>query len=551
MVGAGKTRTFRLEAAPPDSAGRGFTYGKEKLKAVSWYGINILWWYFSRILPNTLRAFRFDRRASMALDDPARLSDLVSARLGTVGGGKPVVQALGRDLWVDFIADTGDDVSVSEAVGRIVFADHDVPDPDRVGERMAAPRGDLLIFGGDTAYPVATETAVRERVVAPFNRALAGHDDGRTRVLLGIPGNHDWYGDLEGFRRLFLRGEADLRLDGYASVQSASHFILPLTDRIHLFAVDQHLESLNERQRRFFSEWRKDRPALTPVVVMHDPVRAVPHPDTIGVDAMVATGIETESRPHLVLSGDIHHYERRRDRAGTHVIAGGGGAFLCPSPIGGEKGAGTDVEWPGPIQSRALLRQVPIRLLTGKAGFMTHLTLLGIFISSGLMLAKLGWTDAAALLTALVTGVALAGIFSLIARTQYGHRAQTWTIAAGIGLFSSLVPVFAVAVIREELTDRGIITPRGVMILLVGLGILVGTWALGFFIATLTRFGHQHLQAYAALMHPGYKHFVRMRVRADGKGIDAWTIGLVDPLGVGEGPVLVDHFNWRPDERLV
>ena len=547
MAGTGKTRLFRLEAAPPDSAGRRFTYGRENPKAVSWYGINILWWYFTQIVPNTLRAFRADQRASMKLDEPSRMADLVSERLGAAGVGKPVTQALGRDVWIDFIADTGDDAAVSEAVGRIVFADHDVPDPDRPGQRLVAPRGDLLLFGGDTAYPVATEKEIRERLVAPFNRALAGHDDGKTRVLLGIPGNHDWYADLDGFRHLFLRDEADLHLGGYATVQGASHFILPLTERIDLFAVDQHLESLDDRQKAFFSERRKSRSALTPVVVMHDPVRAFQKPNSIGVDAIAALGLETETRPHLVVSGDIHHYERWRDKAGTHIVAGGGGAFLCPSPLDRGALAAMDAEWPGPVQSRALLRQVPIRLLSGKAGWMTHLTMLGIFISSGLMLAKLGWTDAAALLTALVTGVAVAGIFSLVARTRYGRRGKTWIVAGSVGLISSLVPVFAALAIREELTDHGLITPRGALILVTGLGILVGTWAAGFFVATLTRFGYEHLQAYAALMHPGYKHFVRMRVRFDGQGIDVWTIGLVDPLGADEKPVLVDHFSWRPD----
>jgi hypothetical protein len=57
------------------------------------------------------------------------------------------------------------------------------------------------------------------------------------------------------------------------------------------------------------------------------------------------------------------------------------------------------------------------------------------------------------------------------------------------------------------------------------------------------------MQAYVALMHPGYKHFVRLRVRADGKGIDGWTIGIIDPLGAGEEPVIVDRFSWRPDGK--
>lgn len=547
-MAVGKTRIFRPSPPPPDTAERGFTYGRSKLKAVSWYGIRMMWWYFTWVLPNTWRSFRVDRRPGMKIDDPFGLAGLVSERLGAAADGKPLAETLGRDVWMDFIADTGDDASISEAIGRILFAEHEVPDPDHPGKDLIAPRGDLLVFGGDTAYPISNYEAVRDRLVEPFNRAIEGYDDGKTRILFGIPGNHDWYANLEGFNHLFVRGEADLNFKGYVTAQGASHFILPLTERIHLFGVDQHLESLDERQKRFFTEWRLSRPSLTPAVVMHDPVRAFQKPNTIGVDAIAALGIETATRPHFVIAGDIHHYERWRDQAGMHVIAGGGGAFLCPSPLDRDEVAGLDLEWPGPVQSRALLRQVPVRLLTGKAGYFVHLTMLGIFISSGLMLAKLGWTDGAALFTALVTGVAVASLFSLAARTRYGRRAQTWIIAASIGFFSSFVPVFAASLIREELTDRGSISPRGALILVTALGILFGTWAAGFFVATLTRFGYEHMQAYAALMHPGYKHFVRLRVRADGKGIDGWAIGLVDPLGPGEDPVLVDQFTWRPDE---
>jgi hypothetical protein len=38
-------------------------------------------------------------------------------------------------------------------------------------------------------------------------------------------------------------------------------------------------------------------------------------------------------------------------------------------------------------------------------------------------------------------------------------------------------------------------------------------------------------------------------VRAAGDAIDAWVIGLHDPLCPGEKPVLVDAFTWRPARR--
>jgi hypothetical protein len=63
----------------------------------------------------------------------------------------------------------------------------------------------------------------------------------------------------------------------------------------------------------------------------------------------------------------------------------------------------------------------------------------------------------------------------------------------------------------------------------------------------LTRLGLEHTQAFTALDHPGFKHFLRLRVRADGRGIDLWCVGLVDPLGPDAEPTLVDGASWRPD----
>src|SRR5262249_52990256 len=114
-----------------------------------------------------------------------------------------LAEALDRDVWIDFVADTGDDVSVSRAVAEMVFDTYAVDDPDSPGAELTLPRGDVLLFGGDTAYPVATELEIHNRVIVPFNQVLKDRLDGKPRVLLGIPGNHDWYGGLDGFGRMF------------------------------------------------------------------------------------------------------------------------------------------------------------------------------------------------------------------------------------------------------------------------------------------------------------------------------------------------------------
>jgi hypothetical protein len=78
------------------------------------------------------------------------------------------------------------------------------------------------------------------------------------------------------------------------------------------------------------------------------------------------------------------------------------------------------------------------------------------------------------------------------------------------------------------------------------LTVFAATYVFGFYLAWLTARGIEHTQAFTALDHPGYKHFLRLRVRADGKGIDGYCIGLTDPLGNDAKPELVDTFTFRP-----
>jgi hypothetical protein len=54
--------------------------------------------------------------------------------------------------------------------------------------------------------------------------------------------------------------------------------------------------------------------------------------------------------------------------------------------------------------------------------------------------------------------------------------------------------------------------------------------------------GLEHEEGFAALGHPGFRHFVRIRIDPSG-GLEAWVIGKDDPLAPGP-PVLIDHFTW-------
>jgi hypothetical protein len=102
-------------------------------------------------------------------------------------------------------------------------------------------------------------------------------------------------------------------------------------------------------------------------------------------------------------------------------------------------------------------------------------------------------------------------------------------------------------VIGQALDRLGLVaSTAAVAALTLGGAVFAGAYVFGAYLSLLTRTGYEHTQAFTALDHPGFKHFVRLRVRADGGGIDGWCLGLVDPLGKDQKPVLVDTFAWRP-----
>jgi hypothetical protein len=522
----------------------------------------------------------------MTPDDPNALR----ARIVEILGGDPtaatLVDGLGRELYIDFVADTGDDVAVSRAVARLVFAPYELPDPDRPGHFLTAPRGDILFFGGDTAYPVGTANEILNRVIVPWNQVLATlpHQDvdGRQRVLLGIPGNHDWYDGLDGFARMFRRRAdaaqpapamvgmatskllhsaewafefvrggtvtkpAALVLAGYTPVQNASYFALRLASEIDLLAADRQLTTIDPGQRAFLGTAYRGNAGTAALVVLPDPVHLFGDPSKTGMQMVHSLRLQATARQTFVLSGDIHHYERAQHGEALHVIAGGGGAFLHPARIA-KGGHAPTVCWPGAAQSRILLRRVPWKLAGGLSGLLPHFSLLLLFapqVLFGQLLARVGGI-AVAIGTTIVLGV----VFALLggANRQRPIRRSVLPLAFAAAAVVALIPIAASLVVSAARPHIAVAVPSIVLSLLaLAAAAFAGALAFGVLLTLFTLFGFDHLQALTALDHPGFKHFVRLRVRADGTGIDGWCIGVADPLRAGAQPELVDQFAWRP-----
>ena len=568
---------------PPDASTRGgFTRGTEFPRGVKWFGVTSFWGHLRHFLAAAIATEDVDSRDWMTADDPRELLGHVARELGGDPEAGTLLGALGRDVWIDFIADTGDDTAVSRAAARLLFAPYELPDPDRPGEYLLAPRGDILLFGGDTAYPVATAQEITNRVIVPFNQVLdALPRDERRRVLLGIPGNHDWYDGLDGFQRMFRRrdpGEAETRpslvgvsplmlehyadwarefvrggkiekppalvLAGYTPVQNASYFALPITDQIQLLAVDRQLRQPDSRQRRFLTGHYQEHPELATWLLLPDPVYRFGGASNSGTAMLESLRIDLGAQDHFILSGDVHHYQRVENDRLLHVIAGGGGAFLHPTRIA-KGGLPATFAWPSSLQSKRLLRHVPWKIARGRSGIIPHLVILALLLPGTFLGMKyygeLGYILSAPFATTLVLGMVLA----LIGGVR--RRKSVLPLALTTAALVAMLPILSSYLIAHALVQLGLTaTALLVTLLTLALSTFIGAYIFGAYLTLLTRLGFEHTQAFTALDHPGFKHFLRLRVRADNAGIDGYCIGLTDPLGSPDDPVLVDSFQWRP-----
>src|SRR5215471_10723643 len=187
-----------------------FHRGTHPPLAIRWFGASALAGHVRHLIATAAASNDLDIRDWMQPDTPAILLDRLCEVLGASRPGSNLTERLGREVWIDFVADTGDDHDVSLAVGSMLFGEYSLSGDDA----RVLPRGDILLFGGDTAYPAATANELQRRLLQPWNsllrRKTATH---RPRVLLGIPGNHDWYDGLDGFGRLFRKSVFDGRVE--------------------------------------------------------------------------------------------------------------------------------------------------------------------------------------------------------------------------------------------------------------------------------------------------------------------------------------------------
>jgi hypothetical protein len=184
--------------------------------------------------------------------------------------------------------------------------------------------------------------------------------------------------------------------------------------------------------------------------------------------------------------------------------------------------------------TQKLAAQVPLSLMLGRGGFLPHMALAlvaSLELGAGLE------SDFALIATSVALTIAMSFAFYFIAGH---HRAHPRTIAAasvpfavGLGLAPMSLKLALPRVIPTFAGDTA------VMIVFA----FLGTFVFGVFLTSVAVAGLEQQQAFAALSHPGFKHFVRFCVHPGGK-LEAWVIGKDDPIAKVP-PRLIDRFEWN------
>jgi hypothetical protein len=347
---------------------------------------------------------------------------------------------------------------------------------------------------------------------------------------------------VEAFRvGSFVGKRPALPLEGYTPVQRSTYWAIRLAPGLSMWGIDRQLRAVDFQQRLFFAEAREEDPGQGLVLCIADPVRAFLQPNLCGEEILNALECSLDNDALLVLSGDTHHYCREAVGRGMHITAGGGGAFLHPACMLRDGRTLPLAEFPGPRASLSLAMQIPLALARGRSGFLVHIAVAAAYAP----------TFAAALdrgALSLRVAAATAGVCAVIAGAIGGWRTgkslPIGALALLAGALIGFLPIAVERVLGPALLGAGL-PPMTALILTMAAAVIGGVFLFGAYLTALTVLGLEQHQAFSALAHPGYKHFVRLRVRRDGSAVDGWVLGKVDPLSKTDPVVLVDRFTWQ------
>lgn len=221
-----------------------------------------------------------------------------------------------KEIWFDYVSDLGDGFDSTYAIARTLAADELRLSPPACEPRSRpdAPltvtrRADILVLGGDLTYPTPRINNYEERLVAPYNEAAHWDRDDDPPYVLAIPGNHDWYDGLRGFRQLFCRPRG--RFAGWRTCQWRSYFAVRLPHDVWLIGADTQLSNaINPDQADYFESVRQE------IKAHHRVILCLATPDWLEPHAATGASVLDVMKELLghdidvCLAGHRHHYQR-------------------------------------------------------------------------------------------------------------------------------------------------------------------------------------------------------------------------------------------------
>lgn len=302
---------------------------------VAWYQPEVLWTAARQVLSSLDQLRNRDGRESQPTP------------LVVIDRSQPEVDGEFKgEFWFDFIADTGDGGNASYAVASAALA------PELALGDETLPRGQLLLFGGDLAYPAASTEDYRYRFVEMFEAVRNDFANtlvrGRQLTLAAVPQNHDWMDSASTFSRYFVRGYDSAPLLGADIPQRQSYFCVKLPGGWWVLALDFALTHDIDRdqyeQFETLAVGGHGKPAAIGegdkvILIYPEPYWTRPIGD--GADESHPKRYQRlegllRGRIRLRLAGDLHHYMRWDPAPGSEadgrlVTCGCGGAFTHPT----------------------------------------------------------------------------------------------------------------------------------------------------------------------------------------------------------------------------
>ena len=477
------------------------------------------------------------------------------------------------ELWIDYVADTGDGFEATATVASVVGRRDVRPE----GVDRALPRGDILVFGGDEVYPAASTDRYESRLEGPWRAALPWTAPPHP-TLYAIPGNHDWFDGLTGFLRLFGQGRW---VGGWHTRQTRSYWAARLPHGWWLWGIDIQSDALiDEPQLAFFGRIaaqadRGDRLILATAVptwtrLDRDP-QAYRNLAYLERRILRPAGIELK----MTVAGDLHHYSRYAHRGveeeigPTHKItSGGGGAFLHPThvlpdratigvdPDDDDDVTGYEIAAAYPSRSRSrLLSASALGVAVRNPSFcaVPAVVALAMLWSTQFGLRTLGrtevsWAEAGARwgFRDLASGLARSAISAVLVLALFGAlwafaKTPDWaargasryvakTVAALVHLALQLT-VLVLVMLAGLRAAEGLDGWQFAIVASVVTGLLggvAGATAVGLYLALAIAIPgvHAHAnEAFAAARITGYKGFLRMHVDRDGT-LTVYALGI-------------------------